>query len=220
MSLRLPHFSAVALFGQDCLLCMATSGNDMVCAACLEALPTLHVSGEPGAAVVGEFDAICARYEYRFPVDRLVQRFKYAGDLAVGKWLAAQLALHARAAPAPQLLVPMPITRARLRERGFNQAVEIARVVSRALRVPAAARALERTRDAPPQSRLGRRARRANLRDAFACTRPLGARHVALIDDVVTTGATASAAARALKRAGVERVDVWALALTPGPGDA
>jgi ComF family protein len=191
----------------------------MVCASCLSSLPSVNLSCE-GDAAGHEFDAIFARYEYRFPVDRLVQRFKYAGDLAIGKWLSMQLALGLCAAPVPQLLVPMPITRARLRERGFNQAVEIARVVSRVVRVPAAPRALERTRDAPPQSGLGRRARRANLRDAFACPRPLGARHVALVDDVVTTGATADAAARVLKRAGVERVDLWALARTPDPKDA
>ena len=75
----------------------------------------------------------------------------------------------------------------------------------------------ERTRDAPSQSGLGRRARRANLGDAFACRKRLVARHVALVDDVITTGATADAAARVLKRAGAERVDVWALARTPGP---
>src|SRR6476620_1687870 len=164
MSLRLPKFSAAAFFGQECLLCVGPSRNQMVCAACVAALPALR----DACGHSGELDAIVAPYEYRFPVDRLVQRFKYAGDLAVGHWLSSQLASRARSAPMPQLLVPMPITRARLCERGFNQAVEIARVVSRAVRVPVAMRALERTRDAPSQSGLGRRARRANLRDAFA----------------------------------------------------
>jgi ComF family protein len=191
----------------------------MVCAACIAALPEQRTPCAHGDAPV-DFDAIVAPYEYRFPVDRLVQRFKYAGDLAVGKWLATQLAAHACGFPGPQLLVPMPITAARLRQRGFNQAVEIARVVSRRVRVPTCARLLERTRDAPPQSGLGRRARRANLRDAFACRQPLGVRHVALVDDVITTGATADAAARVLKRAGAERVDVWTLARTPGPEGA
>lgn len=199
-------------------MCVGPSENEMVCAPCLASLP-IESSCERSDAR-SEFDASFARYEYRFPVDRLVQRFKYSGDLAIGRWLAMQLALRVRAAPAPQLLVPMPITRARLRERGFNQAVEIARVVSRVVRVPAVPRALERTRDAPPQSGLGRRARRANLRDAFACPRPLNARHVALVDDVITTGATADAAARVLKHAGVERVDLWAIARTPDPKDA
>ena len=118
------------------------------------------------------------------------------------------------------LLVPMPITRSRLRERGFNQAAEIARVASRSLRIPCAVRALERTRDAPPQSRLGRRPRLANLRGAFRCRARLHGRHVALVDDVITTGATAHAASQALRRAGAAHVDVWVIARTPRPGEA
>jgi len=114
----------------------------------------------------------------------------------------------------------MPLTSRRLRERGFNQAAEIARVVARSLRVPCPLRALERTRDAPPQSRLGRRARRANLRGAFRCRIRLSGRRVALVDDVITTGATAHAAAQALRRAGASRVDIWVVARTPAPGEA
>src|SRR5215210_7935584 len=195
MSLRLPIFSAFTLFVQDCVMCVAASAHEMVCARCAAAMPSLGAccarcaAPLPDTGVCGEclrspraFDGVLARYEYRFPVDRLVQRFKYAGDLAVGKWLAMQLAHRLRGAPLPQLLVPMPVTRARLAERGFNQAAEIARVVSRELRVPTSPRALERTRDAPPQSGLGRRARRANLRGAFVCPRPIAARHVALVD--------------------------------------
>jgi ComF family protein len=159
---------------------------------------------------------VVAPFEYRFPVDRLVQRFKFSGDLAIGRWLALRLAARARHEAHPQLLIPVPLTRARLRSRGFNQSVEIARAVSKQLRIPAAMRLLERTRDAPPQAGLSRRARRANLRGAFRCRRGvLAGRHVVLIDDVVTTGATADAAARALKRAGAARVDVWAIARTP-----
>ena len=205
--LQLPICSSVfAFFGQDCLLCAGDSANEMVCAHCLASLPTLA----PGV------HRVVAPFEYRFPVDRLVQRFKFGGDLAVGKWLALQLAMRARRVARPQVLVPVPLTRARLRTRGFNQSVEIARVVARALRIPAAMRVLERVRDAPPQAGLTRRARRANLRGTFRCRRGvLAGRHVALIDDVVTTGATAEAAARALKRAGALRVDVWAIARTP-----
>ena len=192
--------------GQDCVLCGAGSADEMVCAPCLASLPAL----DPG------IHRVVAPFEYRFPIDRLVQRFKFAGDLAVGRWLALQLAARARGEARPQLLVPVPLTRKRLRARGFNQTVEIARAVSRQLRIPAAIRMLERTRDAPAQAGLSRRARRANLRGAFRCRRgALAGLHVALIDDVVTTGATADAAARALKRAGAARVDVWAIARTP-----
>jgi len=205
----MPSFSSVlGLLGSDCVLCLGHATDGMVCAPCAAALPR-----------AARLEAAVACYEYRFPVDRLVQRFKFAGDLAVGRWLSRQLAARVRAESKPALVIPMPLTPRRLRERGFNQAAQIARVVARSLRVPCALRALERTRDAPPQSKLGRRARRANLRGAFRCRVRLAGRRVALVDDVITTGATARAAAQALLRAGASRVDIWAIARTPAPGE-
>ena len=206
----MPLFSsALDLLGSDCFLCLDRAADGLVCAACAASLP-----GAP------RFESGVACYDYRFPVDRLVQRFKFAGDLAVGRWLSRQLAARVRAEARPAVIVPMPLTSRRLRERGFNQAAEIARVVARSLHVPCALRALERTRDAPPQSRLGRRARRANLRGAFRCRMRLRGQRVALVDDVITTGATAHAAAQALRRAGASHVDIWVLARTPAPGEA
>ena len=195
--------------GSDCVLCLERAGDGLVCDACARALPRAQAT-----------DGVVACYEYRFPVDRLVLRFKFSGDLAVGRWLARQLASRVTDERRPSLLVPMPVTRKRLRERGFNQAAEIALVASRALRIRCALRVLERTRDAPPQSKLGRRARLANLRGAFRCRGRLQGRHVALVDDVITTGATAHAASQALRRAGAKRVDVWVVARTPRPGEA
>ncbi len=209
MTLRLPIFSSHAI-GRDCLLCGGDSANEMICRVCIASLPVL----------VHRRERVIAPFEYRFPIDRLVQRFKYAGDLAVGRWLSLELAACVRSERRPDLLVPVPVTRTRLRARGFNQAVQIARVVSRELRIPASVRTLERVREATAQAALGRRARRANLRDAFACRTRLDDRHVVLIDDVVTTGATAQAASRALERAGAARVDVWAIARTPDPRGA
>ena len=209
-ALRMPIFSAALdLLGSDCVLCLDRAVDGLVCAPCAASLPRAT-----------PFDGGVACYAYRFPVDRLVQRFKFAGDLAVGKWLSRQLAARVRGEPRPLVIVPMPLTSRRLRERGFNQAAEIAGVVARSLRVPCSLRALERTRDAPPQSRLGRRARRANLRGAFRCRMRLSGHRVALVDDVITTGATAHAAAQALRRAGASRVDIWVVARTPAPGEA
>ena len=206
----MPIFSAVLdLLGCDCVLCLDYANDGLVCAACAASLPR-----------AARFEGGVACYEYRFPVDRLVQRFKFAGDLAVGRWLSVQLASRVRGEGRPTVVVPMPLTSRRLRERGFNQAAEVARVVAHSLRVPCALRALERTRDAPPQSKLGRRARRANLRGAFRCRGRFNGRRVALIDDVITTGATARAAAQALMRAGASRVDIWAIARTPAPGES
>jgi len=201
--------------GQDCVLCAAPSHAHLVCNECVAALPRFQEHVLRGNA---RYDGVVAAYEYRFPVDRLVQRFKYAGDLAIGRWLALELARRVQAERRPHLFVPMPLTNTRLRERGFNQAAQVALVLSARLRVPAALRMVERVRDAPSQSRLGRRARRANLRGAFRCAASLRDKDVVLVDDVITTGASAEAVCGVLKRAGARRVDVWALARTPDPG--
>ena len=163
------------------------------------------------------FDAALARFGYRFPVDRLVLRYKYAGDLALGHWLAERLAERAASMPRPDLLIAPPLAASRLRDRGFNQAVEIARVVGRRLGVRVDAHAIVRRRETQPQARLDRRARQANLRGAFECVRDVEGSEVAIVDDVLTTGATADALARALKQAGAARVSVWAVARAPEP---
>jgi ComF family protein len=109
----------------------------------------------------------------------------------------------------------MPLHRSRLRERGFNQAVELARPLARRLAVPLAADLVQRVRPGRPQSGLEKSRRRANVRGAFALRRPLDAWHVAVVDDVLTTGATAAELAGVLKAAGAERVEVWVVARTP-----
>jgi len=231
-ALRALKFSAHALRGpgQDCLLCVAPSGDRIVCGPCEASLPRL------GACCIGcavplafdgwcgacqrrppRFDAATCVFEYRFPVDRLVHRFKYSGDLALGRWLAMQLAGRVRSAPRPDLIVAVPLMPSRLRVRGFNQALELAKVVARSLDVRVGVDAVARTRDTQPQPGLRRRQRRANLRGAFRCGIRLSGEHVAVVDDVITTGATADALAAALLAAGAGRASVWAVARTPDP---
>ena len=220
------------LFGQDCVLCGAATRGALVCDACDADLPRpgavcvrcalpLHGGGACGACRVHppRFDAATVAFEYRFPLDRLVQRFKAAGDLALGAWLAQSLVRACQARPRPDVLVVPPLTPARLRGRGFNQAAELARVVSRELRVPLAMRALRRVRDTPAQKTLGARERRANLRDALRCGRRFDGLRVAIVDDVLTTGATASAIAELLREAGAACVEAWCVARTPAPGE-
>jgi ComF family protein len=160
-------------------------------------------------------------------VDRLLPRLKFHDDLAAGR-LLAELMAEALAAPCerpldgsatrPDALIPLPLHSRRLRARGYDQALELARPLSRTLEIPLRADVLHRVRDTAPQSRLDAVARRKNLRGAFAAnvgaiahaSTPL--RHVALIDDVMTTGATLHAAADALRRAGIARVDAWVCA--------
>jgi ComF family protein len=215
---------------QDCALC-AGACESLVCEACALALPRIANAcaqcGIPlpmGDRMCGlclrdrhAFDDAFAAFEYRFPIDRLVQRFKYAGDLALGRWLADNLAEIASRREAPDLVVATPLSATRLRHRGFNQALVIAGHVARTLRLRCEVEAVAKARDTPPQEGLDRRERLANLRDVFTCSRQLAGAHVALVDDVITTGATADAIARALRVAGASRVSVWAVARTPDP---
>jgi ComF family protein len=158
------------------------------------------------------FDAALAAWRYEEPIASLITRFKYGGDLAAGRVLALGLAERAEPVERPQALVPVPLHWRRLRERGFDQALEIARVLSRSLERPVL-ELIERRRATAAQAALSAAERRRNLRAAFAPIRgavvPV---HVALIDDVMTTGSTLDAAARVLRAAGAQRIDAWVLA--------
>lgn len=212
------------------MLCAGRSASRLVCDACSESLPRPAHACERcaiefmHAGTCGQcqrrapaFDAAIAAFEYRFPLDRLVQRFKYAGDLAAGKWLALQLAERVAARERPDLLVAPPLAASRLRERGFNQAVVISQAVGRRLGIRHLPAALAKVRETSPQPGLGRRERATNLSGAFRCDTRLAGEHVAIVDDVLTTGATAETIACVLKEAGAARVTVWALARTPSP---
>ena len=153
-----------------------------------------------------------AAFEYRFPIDRMVHRFKFGGDLAIGRWLGEQLAARVRSLAPPDVIVAPPLAPRATRERGFNQAVELAKPVGRALGVPVALAALRKVRETVPQRTLGRRSRQANLRGAFVCELDLRGARVAIVDDVITTGATVGNAAEAILRAGAASVHAWAAA--------
>lgn len=160
------------------------------------------------------YDAAYAAFLYAWPVDRLLQEFKFRGRLATGRVLAFALAdyLELKAVPCPDLLVPVPLHRRRLAERGFNQAGELAHGLCVRLGVRVAPGLLRRVRRTPPQSGLGSAARRRNLRRAFESCGSAAGLHVALVDDVVTTGSTVEAASRVLRNAGAARVSVYAVA--------
>ena len=214
--LQLLKKAAIAA-GQDCVLCAGRSDAALVCGTCAQRLIHAPPDWWGEAEGPGAVDAGIAAFDYGFPVDRLVHRFKFAGDLAVGHWLSLELVRAVAGAPQPDLLVAPPLTPASLRQRGFNQAVEIAKVASHALGIPLDPRCVVKTRETPPQPALGGRARRENLRGAFRCDRVFGGEHVAIVDDVITTGATVESIARELRAHGAGRVSAWAVARTPGP---
>lgn len=214
-----------------CLLCGETGwrGRDL-CRACAAALPWNRSACLSCALPLPAPAPACGRclrhpppmrethaaLVYGFPVDRLLPRLKFHADLACGR-LLAQLMIDAFAAlPRPDALIPLPLHRGRLRSRGYDQALELARPLSRAWGLPLLDGALVRRTGTLPQSRLDASARRRNLRGAFAADPGVALPpHVVVVDDVVTTGATVHAAARALRRAGAQRVDAWVCARTP-----
>ncbi|MEP7301785.1 MAG: ComF family protein [Caldimonas sp.] len=192
---------------------LPAAGGVVECGACLAAPPS--------------FDAAFARVDYAFPWDRLIPAFKFHAALDLAP-IFAEAIVEARhgggtGAPVP-LIVAVPLSEARLRERGYNQAWEVARRVARRLGAVADSSLLLRLRDTPHQLALPPDERAANVRGAFAVEpRRLGAvrgRTIAVVDDVLTTGSTLAEIARTLKLAGAARVEGWVVARTPRPDDA
>lgn len=215
----------LAWTGGDCLLCGEESGPELLCAACAAELPVLAehcpqcALPSPAGAVCGScldrpphYDRTLALWRYEFPCDRLVQALKYRARLALSGFFARSLA--SRPLPEVDLIVPMPLHPKRLAERGFNQALEIARGLARRLGRPIEPRGALRVKDTPPQTRLPYEERAKNVRGAFLCKLDLSGASVAVVDDVMTTGATLNELARALKRAGATRVENFVIART------
>jgi ComF family protein len=217
--------AANALLPQDCFLCAAPAGDRLLCAACVAGLPRLTPERcpvcalpTPGSAVCGaclkqapHFDATRAVFRYEFPLDRLIQSLKYAHRLAGADFLGRELA-QSPVPFQPDLILPVPLSPARLAERGFNQAVELARPLARALGVSLETSRVHRRRDTAPQASLPWTERKQNIRHAFECELDLTGKTVLVVDDVMTTGATLDELARTLKAHGAARVENCVLA--------
>ena len=205
----------IARFAPAMLRCrrcaLAVPADASLCGACLTDPPP--------------FAASVAAVDYGPPWDGLITHFKFHSALDLAPVLAALLlaAIKRSAGPQPSLVLPVPLSPQRLRERGYNQAWELARRVARASHCPTDANLLLRVKDSPHQLAFPREERAANVRDAFALEpMRLGevrGRSVALVDDVMTSGATAAAATLALLQAGAASVQVWVVGRTPRPSD-
>jgi ComF family protein len=162
------------------------------------------------------FDRTHAVWRYATPLDALICRMKFHNDPAIAETLGKLLAISLAAHPLsrPDAILPVPLHPRRLRQRGFNQALQIARPVARRLQLPLLTRHCHRRRDTQAQSDLPLHARRANMRGAFVFRRPVTARHVAIVDDVMTSGHTVAELCRQLRRQGVEEISVWCCART------
>lgn len=216
------------LISQPCLLCGSRTLGAALCAPCRRDLPRLPSSRCPSCARPTPYGETCgaclkrppaferchAALAYAPPADILMQRLKYSGELALAGFLADLLLSEIDRAALPDALLPMPLHPRRLGERGFNQAVEIGRRLSQRLGIPLLLADCRRIRDTPAQVGLDHAARLRNLRGAFACGQTLRGRHIALLDDVMTSGASLNALAKAVKRAGAAQVEAWVVART------
>lgn len=215
-----------------CLFCGGTGGHRGVCAGCRADLPGWEAErcpvcaiGTPRTEVCGSclrsppaFSRTLAAASYAFPLDAAIVRLKYGKDLGLTAALGGLMCDAVQDSTLPEALLPMPLAVARLRERGFNQAAELARVLATRLRLPLLVAAARRTRDAAPQASLPLAGRAANVRGAFACSAAaVKGLHVAIVDDVMTTGASLEELARELRRGGARDVSCCVLARTPRP---
>lgn len=226
-----------ALLPSCCALCGAHA-RAAVCGDCERAyvLPTprcpccanpaggLDRSRHCGACLAHApaFDASWAACDYAAPLDSLVLQLKFGAQLALAPWMARVLhgAIAHQAPMLPDVLCPVPLGPARLIERGYNQALEVARPLARALGLPVAPQLLKRLRETAPQSGAAPGERRRNVRGAFGIgdTLDVGGRHVGVVDDVMSSGHTLEEIATVLKQAGAARVTNIVFARTPPHG--
>lgn len=211
---------------QPCVLCGAPSQTAAWCAACDAVLPYLPTAHCPVCALPTWDGATCghclhkpphfkrtvAAFSYAFPLDKLVLAFKYSEKLHLSNSLGDRLAQGVLV--RPDCIVAMPLHRLRLRERGFNQSLQLARRIGQRLDLPVLPHACQRLRNTASQSTLPWKERSKNMRKAFSSTAEVSGKHVAVVDDVMTTGATLNELARALLNAGATEVSAWVVART------
>lgn len=213
-----------------CVLCGRPSPAVCICLPCMHDLPWCgwhcHQCGLPLGITTDASCGQCLQHSppfsttlsplrYEFPVDSLVRALKFKHQLAEGRVLSHLMCefISQQGSSLPDVLIPVPLHRKRMISRGFNQAYELASYISRTLSIPIHAGGLRRGRNTDAQSGLNRQQRQSNVRGAFywrgTQTPP---RHIALVDDVMTTGTTVTECARVLKQAGAKRVDIWVAA--------
>ncbi len=210
---RLGAWLGTALAPPRCVLCdqAGLAGPIDLCADCLADLPR---SASPCTCAVAGYQLVCCPWGFEFPIDELVRALKFRGERSYARLLGTLLARERQgcALPLPQRVIPVPLHPRRLRERGYNQAAELARFAARELGLRCELQALRRVRPTRAQTRLGAAERAANTRHAFQAATSLQNLRVALVDDVITTGSTAAAAALALRDAGAVEIELWVVA--------
>ncbi len=188
------------LLGAACPRCASPLQQVMLCGQCLHSPP--------------EQDASFSVFSYQSPIDHLIATLKYRDKLALIHLFATHMSHHLKHRVKPDALIPIPLHPHRLRERGFNQSLELAKQLSQQLAIPVRHDILIRVRDTPPQASLPFSERKKNINQAFQLKCTDVPAHIALIDDVLTTGHTANVAAKLLRQAGVKTIELWTIART------
>lgn len=187
-----------------CSICGIPLNNDsaIICGQCLKSPPA--------------FDYCISLYHYETPIDYLISRLKFSQQLAYAEILGSLLTDHLltmkNMEELPEVLLPVPLHKKRLIKRGFNQSLEIAKVISKELNIPISYQLIERDKATKAQSKLNIKQRKKNIKGCFTLKKMPDYQHIAIIDDVVTTGSTCNELANVLKVAGVKKVGVWSIA--------
>ena len=194
--------------------------NDHHCRSCAQPLPSSILDGSLCGRCQKKppfYDRCFAPFRYQDNLTSLHHNFKFHHKLAAGRLMAELMCerLAISSSQLPQLLIPAPLHARRLSERGFNQAQELARILSEQLSIPVDSHSLCRTRHTQAQSSLPKKERRQNIRSAFALTAKIDTPHVAIIDDVMTTGLTVNEIAKILRASAVSEIEIWVFARTP-----
>lgn len=222
------RLSSIFTLSQDCVLCEAPD-VDVVCQPCRLSLPSASrtspacpVCAAPNHVQVcgaclrdqPDFDLTIAAFNYHFPLDRLVKSFKFSANLTLVDFFADALAAEIkRQAPSlPTKIVALPLANKRLASRGFNQSALLADALGKRLKLHVAHHAMRRIRETPPQTGLSKALRLRNIKGAFQCDANFTGQHIVIVDDVMTTGATLSEAAKVVKQAGAISVTTWIIA--------
>ncbi|MDH5444365.1 MAG: ComF family protein [Gammaproteobacteria bacterium] len=216
------------LYPPTCVLCNTSGHSDLdICPACVDSLARIN-SPCPSCGMPLEasehshcgsclqlpppFQSTHSPFYYEPPLVKLVTDFKFNNQLKMARVFAGLLRKTLADRDKPDCIIPVPLHRRRLQERGYNQSLEIARLLGKTLGIPVDYRLCQRTRHTPPQTGLDAKQRRRNMKNAFGLTAKCHYRHVAILDDVITTGNTVSELAGLLRKNGVEKVEVWSVA--------
>lgn len=217
------------LLKQSCILCASHQGGSVgICHDCLQDLPWHTQAQCPQCAMLSNglvcgsclnstphFDATHALFTYDYPLDKLLQHYKYRESLHLANTFA-RLWLENKHSKNKDIdyIIPMPMHPERLKQRGFNQALECSRILSQNIRITLDFLSCQRVKLTPPQASLPLKDRMKNIRGAFSCERNLDGKRIAVVDDVMTSGASLNELAKTLKRAGAAHVECWVIART------